>query len=404
VTTSTRKRVEMLPDPEPREVKYTLISVDDHLVEPPEMFEGRLPKKYQESAPRIVRQDDGSEQWLFDGGLIPMEGSNAVVGQADRSDILGPQAFEDMRKGSWDVHERIRDMDRGGIWASLNFPSIVSGFCGRIFSNASDPELGLWTTRAWNDWMLEGWCGAYPDRLIPQGITWLADPQLGAAEIRRNAERGFKAVSLPDRPHKIGLPSLHSGYWDPILQACDETDTVICLHVGSTGLVVVPEDAPPGSTTVLFPALSLEAFVDWVWSGVAVKFPNLKIVMAEGGIGWVPMVYDRLEYLFDHAGGHSYGIWGWNSRGYKVDPIEIAQRNFYYCVLDDPSTIMCRDRIGIDKMLAEVDYPHADSTWPDSQTHFEKLLAGLSVEEIRQVTHLNAAKLFRHPLPPVTVP
>ena len=126
-------------------------------------------------------------------------------------------------------------MDINGVWASLNFPSMITGFCGRVYSQAKDPDLGLAVTRAWNDWLFEEWYSPYPERIIPLGITWLADPEIGAEEIRRNAARGFVSVTLPERPHRIGFPSLFSGYWDPIIAACAETDTVISLHVGSSG-------------------------------------------------------------------------------------------------------------------------------------------------------------------------
>jgi predicted TIM-barrel fold metal-dependent hydrolase len=102
--------------------------------------------------------------------------------------------------------------------------------------------------------MYEEWAGAYPDRLVGIGITWLADPQIGAQEIRRNAERGFTSVTLPEMPHRIGLPSMHTRYWDPILQACEDTDTVISLHVGSSGTNAMAPDAPGGINAVIFPS------------------------------------------------------------------------------------------------------------------------------------------------------
>ena len=152
---------------------------------------------------------------------------NAVAGRRPERVTLEPTRFEDMRRGCWDIDARIADMDINGVWASFNFPSQITGFSGRVFSQATDPELGLAVTRACNDWLYEDWWQPYPDRIIPCGITFLADPEAGAAEIRRNAERGFRSVTLPERPHRIGLPSIFSGYWDPMIAACQETGTVI---------------------------------------------------------------------------------------------------------------------------------------------------------------------------------
>ena len=99
--------------------------------------------------------------------------------------------------GCYDPHERVKDMDLGGIWAAVNFPSMITGFCGRVYSAAQDPELGLAVTRAYNDWMYEEWWQQHPERFIPLGITYLADAEKAAAEIDRNAERGFVAVTSP---------------------------------------------------------------------------------------------------------------------------------------------------------------------------------------------------------------
>ena len=194
-------------------MKYTVISVDDHLVEPPGMFEGRLPARFQADAPRVEETAEGWEVWTFDGKQYSQVGMNAVAGRRPESVAVEPFRFDQMRKGCWDIDARIRDMDINGVWASLNFPSQITGFCGRVFSTAVDPHLGLATTQAWNDWLFDEWYSPYPERIIPLGITFLSDPMAGAAEIRRNAERGFKSVSLPERPHRIGFPSIFDEYW-----------------------------------------------------------------------------------------------------------------------------------------------------------------------------------------------
>jgi predicted TIM-barrel fold metal-dependent hydrolase len=389
---------ELLPDPEPREVKYTIISVDDHLVEPPDMFEGRLPAKYQALAPKVIETEQGHEVWEFDGQTYTQVGMNAVAGRRPEDIKLEPTRFEDMRKGCWDIHERVRDMDINGIWASVNFPSMITGFCGRVFANASDKDLGLATTRAWNDWLFEEWYSPYPERIIPLGITWIADPVLGAEEVRRNAERGFTSVTLPERPQHIGYPSLFSGYWDPIVEACAETDTVISLHVGSSGGYDSPADAPKlelGAT--MFGQLSLAACAEWLWSGYPGKFPDLKIAMSEGGIGWVAMLLDRLDNIVDRSGyGSTYPS--------DLRPSEVLQRNFWFCTIDDPSTIDTRHRIGVENILFETDYPHGDGTWPDTQALVEKVWGHLPKDELRMMLSENAAKLFRHPLPEKVLP
>jgi predicted TIM-barrel fold metal-dependent hydrolase len=399
MTATTEPEADLfLPEPEPREVRYTVISVDDHLVEPAGMFEGRLPAHMQQRAPRIVENEQRQQVWEFDGQRHYQVGMNAVAGRRPETVKVEPFRFEQMRPGCYDIDARIRDMDLNGVWASLNFPSMVTGFCGRVFSQCSDPELGLATTRAWNDWMHDEWWQPYPERIIPMGITWLADPELGAEEIRRNAERGFTAVTLPERPHRIGFPSIFHSHWDPILRACAETGTVVCLHVGSSGMTDFPDGSlrvamPLGAT--LFGQLSLTACAEWLWAGWAVKYPDLKIAMSEGGIGWVAMLIDRLDNIVDRSG---YGA-GWDLR-----PAEVLRRNFWFCTIDDPSTIETRHVIGVENVMVEVDYPHGDGTWPDTQAVIERYWGDIPTDELRMMCCENAAALFRHPLPDRVLP
>jgi predicted TIM-barrel fold metal-dependent hydrolase len=386
-----------LPEPEPRTVKYTVISVDDHVVEPAHMFEGRLPAGLQDDAPKIVETKQGHEVWAFDGGFFTQVGQNAVAGRRPDTVKIEPFRFEQMRPGCYDVDARVHDMDVNGVWASLNFPSMITGFCGRVYSQCSDPELGLAVTRAWNDWLYDEWYVPHPDRIVPLGVTFLADPALAADEIRRNAARGFKAVSLPERPQRIDLPSLfEAGHWDPVIEACVETDTVVCLHVGSSGMVDLPAGSPMVQlAATLFGQLSLHAATEWLWSGYPARFPELKIAMSEGGIGWVAMLLDRLENIVDRSG---YGA------GWDVRPADVLRRNFWFCTLDDPSTIDTRHTIGVENIMVETDYPHGDGTWPDTQAVIEQLWGHIPNDELRSMCCENAAALFRHPLPEVVLP
>jgi predicted TIM-barrel fold metal-dependent hydrolase len=386
----------LLPDPDPRPINYTIISVDDHLVEPPDMFEGRLPGRFQTLAPRVVTTEEGHEVWQFDGKVFMQVGLNAVVGRPRQDWKVEPTRFDEMRPGCYDIHARIRDMDINGVWASVNFPSQITGFCGSVFSRCSDPALGLAVTKAWNDWFFDEWYSPCPDRIVPMGITWLADASLGASEIRRNAARGFRSVTLPEQPHRLGLPSIFSGWWDPIIEACAETDTVISLHVGSSGMSPSAEDAPMvqlGAT--LFGQLSLGACAEWLWSRYAVRYPTLKIAMSEGGIGWVAMLIDRLENIVDRSG---YGRDFDDLTGLR--PADVLRRNFWFCTIDDPSTLCTRSTIGVDHICFETDYPHGDGTWPDSQAVFARYFGDLPTDEVAKISHENAAALYRHPLPP----
>jgi len=343
-----------LPEPVPREVRYTVISVDDHVVEPAHTFEGRLPTTVADRAPRIVETPEGYQVWEFEGARYTQVGMNAVAGRRPETVKLEPFRFEQMRPGCYDVDARIADMDVNGVWASVNFPSQITGFCGRVVFNADDRELGLACVRAWNDCCSREWYEPHPDRIVPLGITYLADPALAVAEIERNAARGFTSVTFRSGPttsacRRCGTAATGTRS----SRSCAATGTVISLHVGSSGLPPYPPGAPSlqlGAT--LFGQQSLGACAEWLWSGYAVKHPDLKIAMSEGGIGWVAMLLDRLDNIIDRS---RYGL-GWDDR-----PADVLRRTFWFCTIDDPSTIETRHRIGVDHVMVEVDYPHGDS-------------------------------------------
>ncbi len=376
-----------------------VISVDDHLIEPPDLFDGRMPGGLADRAPAIHEDTDGAQSWQFEGRSYPNVGLNAVVGRPRGEWSMEPARFDEMRPGCFDIGARVADMDIAGIWASLCFPSLVAGFCGAVFSRAEDPELGLACTRAWNLWHHEVWAGTHPERIIPLQLPWLADPDLGAAEVRRNAERGFRAVSFPEFPSQLGLPSIFTSHWDRFFQACEETETVVCLHTGASSWAPLPSPDPPFELLpTVFPVNALLAAAEWVWSGVAVRFPGLAVALSEGGIGWVPMLMDRLDYVLNHsASGTEHPTWTSDLR-----PSEVLGRNFWFCTIDDPSVVPVLDRIGRDHVMVESDYPHADSTWPDTQAVLQATFGHLPEGQLRQLASGNAARLFRHPPPPTS--
>ena len=202
---------------------------------------------------------------------------------------------------------------------------------------------------------------------------------------------------FPSVRTRSAFPSLwQRDHWDPIISAVVETGTVVSLHVGSSGLEIGPPGGAPlqiGAT--LFGQMSLTACAEWLWSEYPVRHPDLKIAMSEGGIGWVAMLHDRLENMVDRSG---YG------KGWEMRPAEVLRRNFWFCTLDDPSTIDTRHTIGVENIMVEVDYPHGDGTWPDTQQVIEECWGHIPAEELRAMCCENAAALYRHPLPDPVLP
>ena len=232
------------------------------------------------------------------------------------------------------------------------------------------------------------------------GITWLADPEIGAEEIRRNAERGFRSVTLPERPHRIGFPSI----FDRLLGA-DHRGVRRDRDRDQPARRLVGHGRLPRQTArrcqlgaTLFGQLSLTACAEWVWSAWAVKYPDLKIAMSEGGIGWVAMLIDRLDNIVDRSG---YGLdgFGGHAPGRRAAP--------QLLVLHDRRPVDDRDaprRSASTTSCSRPTTPTATARGPTPRPSSSATGAHLPVDELRKMTHRNAAKLYRHPLPDVTLP
>ncbi|MET0914177.1 MAG: amidohydrolase family protein [Acidimicrobiales bacterium] len=367
------------------------VSVDDHVVEPPHLFEGRMPAAYADRAPKVIRTDAGDDVWSFEGAMIPNIGLNAVAGRPKEEYGVDPTSYDEMRPGCWDIHERVKDMSAGGILAAMCFPSFPS-FSGRLFLTTEDKGLATAVVRAYNDWHIDEWCGTYPDRHIPMAIPMLWDPEASAEEIRRVSAKGCHSLTFTENPATLGLPSFHSEHWDPMWRALVETGTIMNVHLGSSGqLAVTAPDAPMDVMITLQPMNICAAAADLVWSRVFKEYRDLKVALSEGGTGWIPYFLDRLDRTYD-----MHHLWTGQDFGDEL-PSDVFRRHILTCFIADPIGMALRDEIGIDNICWEQDYPHSDSSWPTAP---EELLAvaqkyGASREEIDKITHENALRWYR---------
>ncbi len=367
-----------------------LVSVDDHVVEPPHLFEGRLSGAAAEIAPRLEKLENGRDVWMFQGTALPNVGLNAVAGRVPEEYGVDPLAFEQMRAGCYDVDARIDDMNANGVLGSLNFPS-MTGFAGQLFSTVEDKSVALELCQAYNDWHVDDWCGTHPGRMIPCGILPIWDPTCMADEVRRLADKGCHAVTFSENPEKIGLPSWHSDHWDPFLAACVETGTVICLHIGSSSETVITSiEAPIDTMITLQPVNIVQAASDLVWSPVFRKFDGLRIALSEGGIGWIPYFCERIDYVYRH-----HRAWTNQDFGDRL-PSEVFAEHILTCFIDDPVGIEVRRHLNGANLHWECDYPHSDSSWPNSPELLHAQLDGVPDDEVAAITHGNAMRNFSY--------
>jgi predicted TIM-barrel fold metal-dependent hydrolase len=366
-----------------------LVSVDDHLIEPPDLFVNHLAPRFLERAPKLVRNEEGSDVWKF--GEITMETAalNAVAGRPKEEYGMEPQSLDEVRPGCYDVHERVKDMDAGGVLASMNFPSFPT-FTARTFLS-DDLELSNALVRAYNDWHIDEWCGAYPGRFIPMAVPAIWSAEETAAEVRRTAGKGCRSLSFTENPAALGYPSFHDEYWDPVWRACVDTGTVLSIHLGSSGRLTIPAvDSPPDVMITLQPMNIQSAAADLLWSRVLKTYSDLRVALSEGGTGWIPYFLDRLDRTYD-----MHRAWTQQDFGGRL-PSEVFREHFLTCFISDPVGVELRDRIGVDNIAWEADYPHSDSMWPTAPEELSAVFAASAVpdDEVRKITHQNAMRWY----------
>ncbi len=392
-----------------------IISVDDHVGEPPDLWTSRLPARYADVGPRVVRDrakfdfsggvfsyekgvPDGEwcDWWLYDELVYPFPKLSAAVG-FDELDVT-PTTFDDIRPGCWIQSERLADMTANHVEASICFPNTLPRFCGQTFyeqgvkRKGGDPELALLCVKAYNDWMIDEWCGGDgKGRLIPLTMIPLWDPELAAAEVRRSAARGSHAVAFSENPHPLGLPSIHTDHWDPFFAACQETETVVCMHIGSSSrMPATSPDAPFIVSSTLTFQNAMGSMLDFIFSGTLERFPTLKIAYSEGQVGWMPYVLERADKLWAERSDNSFGT------SLPHPPTSYIPGRIYGCIFDDETGLRNRDVIGMDQICFETDYPHADSTFPHSKKVAADICAqaGLDETETYKLLRGNAIEAF----------
>ena len=370
-----------------------MVSIDDHIIEPADMFEGHIPESYRDQAPKYVATDDLRGYWDFQGQPTGHAGLNAVASWPHEEWGMDPIGYPEMRPGTYDLELRVRDMDANGVLASMCFPT-MAGFNGMSLARSTvDKDLTKVVISAYNDWHIDELAGEHPGRFIPLAIAPVWDPEGMADEIKRVASKGCHAVSLPETPYGVDLPGYDdSAYWDPVFAACSDNGVVICLHIGGAfGLLKRSAGAGVDHLIVLAPQLSAVTAADLLLGGTFKRFPDLKVALSEGGIGWISFFLDRMDrHMWNHMWtGLEIGVEGKTAT-------EIFRDNFLGCFITDPAALFVRDRIGMGTIAWECDYPHSDTTWPRSpETLWDELqAAGCSDDEIEAITWKNACRFF----------
>jgi len=350
------------------------ISVDDHLIEPARLWQERLPERWRDTGPRIVR-DGTAEFWVYEDRQIVTTGLNAVAGKRREEFSPEPISYDDMRLGCYDPAARVADMNQGHVLSSMLFPSFPR-YCGQVFHEAKDRELGLLCVRAWNDFILEELAGAYPGRFIPMMII-------------------------------------------PLWDACQDAGFVVSMHVGSSSNLIRTSDDMPTLAFMAYSAAANQAgtLLDWLFSGKFTQFPGLKIALSEGSIGWIPYFLERAEQVIDKqrfwASRFDISMNAAHERGEQksaatfdldTDIRRLFADHVYGTFIEDQAGLRLLDIIGEDNVMLECDYPHSDSTWPDTVQLAGKWLSHLPQETQDKITVGNASRVYNFtPADPATI-
>ena len=398
-----------MPDVTPNEQDLPLIiSVDDHVLEPKDLWQRELPAELRDRGPKVSRErvklkfegghygfergaSDGTwcDLWLFDDLVVPTGLLHAPAGIPRSEQRNVPATYEDFREGTYDKSSRLSDMDLNHVEAAINFPNIFPRFAGQGFAERSDKQLALTCLRIYNDWMIDEWCsGEAHGRLIPLTLVPLWDPQLAAEETRRCAAKGSYAIAFSENPSKLGFPSMYSGDWDVLWQACEDTATTVSMHIGSSSsMPTTSEDAPLATSMSLYAQNAQGSLCDWVFSGTLSRFAELKITYAESQVGWMPFQLERMDSVWrDGVGGVEF----------PVAPSDQVKGRVFGCVFDDLHGLKCRHDVGLSQILFETDYPHSDGTYPNSRKIARELFlaAGMDAAECRAVLRTNAIAAY----------
>jgi predicted TIM-barrel fold metal-dependent hydrolase len=372
------------------DLSFGLISVDDHVLEHPRVWEDRLSKaKWGDRIPH-VEQSNGADCWVIDGKPLPLTGRGSV-GALLPDRAASPAHWSDVPLPAYVPTERLKAMDADRVDLSVLYPT-VAGLAGETFGQLQDLDLELACVRAYNDWLLEEWAGSSP-RFVPQCLAPLAPVEAGVAEIRRAVGKGHRGVVFPATPMLLrDLPHVNEPAYDPIWEVCEELKVPVCFHSGSSSRLefpLYPELSPAlqaALSVVNRPLAAISVFSNVLYSHILVRHPGLKVVFAESSLGWGAYELELADHEFERQRLHL-------EQG-EVRPSELFRRQCYLTACFDRAGIELREYIGLDNILWQTNFPQASSTWPNSWDAIAASFVGVPEDERSKLLRGNAAALY----------
>ena len=388
-----------------------IVDTDTHVTEPPDLWTSRVSSKWGDSIPH-VRMDDATleakgaaaltpypeESWYIGDKKICGAGASGQAGWPEPSPSH-PRSFKEVIPSCYDAKERLRYMDEAGVFAEVLFPNIA-GLGSQNFLSLKEPELMLDCVRAYNDFLIEEWAAVDRNRLLPMCCTPFWDVEKAPAEIERAAKLGHKGIVFTGTPQSHGFPTLADRHWDPIWSAAQDCRLPICFHVGSGDLdaEISPSDVKAFGLKTYYSRLATQLLLangaqltDLLLSGILPRFPELKFVSVESGIGWIPFVLESVDYHFKVSEAYK------EHPEFDLLPSEYFKRQVYGCYwFEEITPKYVIEVVGVDNILFETDFPHTTCLYGKAaiDERISKGLSGQSEGVQRKILGENAADLF----------
>jgi predicted TIM-barrel fold metal-dependent hydrolase len=365
-----------------------VLSSDSHVFEPPDLWTTRIDRAFRDRAPRMLRIDGADQLVVEDHQVVSGIGliSNAGARFEAPETISASARFEDVHRGGYDPQQHLADMRLDGVAGEVLYPSQ-----GLFYFKVADPALMSAIFRAYNDWLAD-FCRVDPARLKGIAMINVDDVRDAIGELERAARRGFAGAMITEYP--LETRRYDQPEYEPFWAAAEALDMPLSLHTATRRQGKIRgagertiRDATSRSTKAFYPAISM---CDMIFSGVFERHSGLKIAIVEFELSWAPHVLSSMDYTYRER--HEEALHRFRD---GMRPSDFFHRNVFLSFQEDAIGIRLRDAIGVDNMMWGSDYPHSESTFPQSRKILAEILAGVPEDEQAKIAGGNTARLYR---------
>ncbi|MDO8732573.1 MAG: amidohydrolase family protein [Actinomycetota bacterium] len=391
----------------------TIIDGDSHFAEPADLWTSRAPAKFKDRVPQLGVVD-GTTCWMLEGNYWTGLGGHTIAKGGTKTLGVLSLPFEDIDDSAWSVPGRLELMDKQGVYAAVLYPNSI-GFASNAVMGIKDIEFRNIVSSIYNDGMVDVQHES-GGRMLPQCILPIWDMDLTVKEMTRLHEQGITGFTVTDKPQMVSLPDLDAPYFAPMWSLANDLGSVMNFHIGSglppnTGEESRKNSVVSGTSSDIFwqsfgpqrrlAVLATQFYIsnvrvitNLIMSDLFDRYPNVKVVSAESGIGWVPFVLEACEYQLDEM------VTTKEERSLqKLRPTEYFRNNIYVMSWFEKSAMKVLDDVGVDNVMLMTDIPHPTCLFPNSREYFAEVTKNLTPEVRAKIVQDNAARVYGIDIP-----